>query len=320
MLTQLRRGGLRKLIPYVLAVALILVTLWGRQALIGPHDDRTAFIIFAVPVFLTAYIRGLGPGVFSTLLGALCIDYYVLEPKGSLAIKTSLDVVDLAIFTSVCLAASVAGEQLHRTAATLRRARLLTSSLAHAAEHDALTGLPNRRLLTVRLEHAIALTERNGGVGAVLFLDLDNFKDVNDAFGHAVGDELLGTVAARLRYQLREADMPARVGGDEFVVLLEDLAGPETAATVALSLIARLAEPLVLVGGHAVRIGVSIGISVFPTDARDPETAMRHSDIALYRAKSAGRATCRFYDEAHALLTGRAEQGRRRELNSSTAF
>jgi GGDEF domain-containing protein len=98
-------------------------------------------------------------------------------------------------------------------------------SLAHAAEHDSLTGLPNRRLLTARLEHAIALTERNGGVGAVLFLDLDNFKDVNDAFGHAVGDELLVAVAARLRNQLRQVDTPARVGGDEFVVLLEDLAG-----------------------------------------------------------------------------------------------
>jgi diguanylate cyclase (GGDEF)-like protein len=295
MLTQLRQD-LRKPVSYVLAAALIVTTLWIRQVLIQPPDD--AFIIFTAPVFLTAYIGGLGPGVVATVLGVLCVDYYVLAPKGSLAIENPLDVLNLVIFTSVCLAVSVADEQLHRTRRDAEANRLLTGSLAHAAEHDSLTGLPNRRLLTARLKHAIALTERSGGIGAVLFMDLDNFKDVNDAFGHAAGDELLVAVAARLRNQLRQVDMPARVGGDEFVVLLEDLAEPETAATIARSLIARLAEPFVLACGNDVRIGVSIGISVFPIDAHDPESAMRHGDSALYQAKAAGRATCLFYDEA----------------------
>jgi diguanylate cyclase (GGDEF)-like protein len=319
MLTQLRRD-LRKTVPYVLAAALIPATLWIRQVLIHAPDDKPAFIIFTAPVFLTAYIGGLGPGVVATILGALCIDYYVLAPKGSLTIESPLDVLSLIIFTSVCLAVSVAGEQLHRTRRDAEASRLLTGSLAHAAEHDSLTGLPNRRLLTTRLRHAIALTERNGGIGAVLFLDLDNFKDVNDAFGHAAGDELLVAVAARLRNQLRQVDTPARVGGDEFVVLLEDLAGPETAATVARSLIARLAEPLVLAGGDDVRIGVSIGISVFPTDARDPESAMRHGDMALYQAKAAGRATCRFYDEALArAVDAPGSRGQLGQIKSNTA-
>jgi len=114
MLTQLRRD-LRKTVPYVLAAALVLATLWIRQVLIHPPDDKPAFIIFTAPVFLTAYIGGLSPGVVATILGALCIDYYVLAPKGSLTIESPLDVLNLIIFTSVCLAVSVAGEQLHRT-------------------------------------------------------------------------------------------------------------------------------------------------------------------------------------------------------------
>ena len=293
MLTQLLRN-LRKPVSYVLAVTLVLATLWIRQVLIDRQDDE--FIIFTAPVFLTAYIAGLGPGVFATVLGALCVDYYVLEPKGTLAITSPIDVLNLIIFTSVCLAVSVAGEQLHRARHDVVASRLLTGSLAHAAEHDALTGLANRRLLTARLKHAIALTERNGGIGAVLFLDLDNFKEVNDAFGHVAGDELLVAVAARLRDQLRQSDTPARVGGDEFVVLLEGLPAPETAATVAHALIERLAEPFVLAGENDVRIGVSIGICVFPLDARDPESALRRGDRALYQAKAAGRATYRFYD------------------------
>lgn len=293
MLTQLR-WNLRKAVPYVLAVMLVMATLLIRQVLIAQQNNE--FIIFTAPVFLTAYIAGLGPGLVATVLGALCVDYYVLGPEGTLAITSLIDVLNLVIFTSVCLAVSVAGEQLHRARHDVVASRLLTNSLAHDAEHDSLTGLPNRRLLTARLEHAIALTERNGGIGAVLSLDLDNFKDVNDAFGHAAGDELLVAVAARLRDQLRQSDTPARVGGDEFVVLLEVLPGPETAATVAYALIERLAEPFVLAGGNDVRIGVSIGISVFPIDARDPESALRHGDRALYKAKAAGRATCRFYD------------------------
>jgi diguanylate cyclase (GGDEF)-like protein len=296
MLTQPR--DLRKVASYVLAAALIPATLWLRQAILHPNDDRPTFIIFTAPVFVTAYIGGFGPGVVATILAALGIDYYLLAPKWSLAIAGPLDVCSLIIFASVCLATSVTAEQLHRTRRDAAASRQLSGSLAHAAEHDSLTGLPNRRLLSKRLEHAIALVKRNNGVGAVLFLDLDNFKDINDAFGHAAGDELLVAVAVRLRSQLRQVDTPARVGGDEFVVLLEGLAEPETAGTVARALIAGLGKPFVLAGGHDVRVGVSIGISIFPTDAGDSESALRHCDVALYRAKAAGGGTCQFYDEA----------------------
>ena len=140
MLTQLRRD-LRKTVPYVLAAALLLATLWIRQVLIHAPDDKT-FIIFTAPVFLTAYIWGLGPGVVATVLGALCMDYYVLAPKGSLTIESPLDLLNLIIFASVCLAVSVAGEQLHRTRRDAEASRLLTGSLAHAAEHDSWSAEP----------------------------------------------------------------------------------------------------------------------------------------------------------------------------------
>lgn len=163
------------------------------------------------------------------------------------------------------------------------------------AHHDALTDLPNRVLLHTRLNHTLERAQRAGSLCAVLFLDLDRFKPVNDQMGHEAGDELLKGVAKRLRLHLRENDTVARIGGDEFVVVLEDLASPEGAEVVARAIIERMQRPFVLPGDREAHIGCSVGIAMFPKDGEDGETLLRHADAALYAAKGAGRGTFRFF-------------------------
>ena len=170
--------------------------------------------------------------------------------------------------------------------------------LEHLARHDPLTDLPNRLLLASYLGHAVSRGQRSGRSGAVLFLDLDRFKNVNDSLGHAAGDELLRAAARTLRERLRGGDLIARLGGDEFVVLLEDVDGPEAAAAVASQLIDQLRRPFVLSGGREVYVGLSIGISMFPADGDRTEVLIQHADAALYAAKEQGRGTFRFYSEA----------------------
>ncbi len=171
--------------------------------------------------------------------------------------------------------------------------------LEHQAHHDALTDLPNRLLLLSRLEHAVTHGRRSNHAGAVLFLDLDRFKTVNDSLGHPAGDELLILAVQRLRGALRAADTLARLGGDEFVVILEDIHHPEDAARVARNLIAAMSDkPFLLAGGHEVFIGASIGISLFPADGENADSLIQHADAALYEAKANGKKTYRFYSAA----------------------
>ena len=187
--------------------------------------------------------------------------------------------------------------------------------LNHLANHDPLTGLPNRNLLHDRLAHAIA--RRREGMAAVLFLDLDRFKLINDSYGHDVGDELLKAVAARLSACLRGEDTVARLGGDEFVVLLEDLPGIDAAASIAGKIAARLAEPL-SVGGRELPLAASIGIALYPRDGRVPQDLLKNADTAMYRAKEAGRGGfCFFAGEMnmHALRRLTLENELRRALD-----
>lgn len=154
----------------------------------------------------------------------------------------------------------------------------------HLAEHDVLTGLPNRALLLDRLERALAAARREGGLVALLFIDLDGFKPVNDRHGHDVGDALLQGVAARLREGLREADTAARVGGDEFVVLLPGVASVEAAQQVAAKLRASIDRPF-MIGQRRLAISASIGIALSPRDGDHPAELMRSADKAMYEAK-----------------------------------
>ncbi len=167
--------------------------------------------------------------------------------------------------------------------------RILTQErLIHMASHDVLTDLPNRGLFAERVQQALELAKRHATKLALLFIDLDQFKPVNDTWGHRLGDLLLRAVAERMKPRVRAADTIGRIGGDEFVVLLTDLEEPDAALQVAEELRQALAQPFVI-EGHELSISASIGIALYPDHGADAEELSRHADLAMYRAKQDGR-------------------------------
>jgi diguanylate cyclase (GGDEF)-like protein len=163
-----------------------------------------------------------------------------------------------------------------------------TRQLAHLVEHDALTGLPNRILLEDRLQHALASARRKGTLLALCAIDLDHFKSINDNLGHQAGDSLLQQFSHRIQSLLRQTDTLARIGGDEFLLLLPDLATPDGAAKVARTILDALADPFTIEGNELVVTG-SIGIAVAPRDGTDIPALHRSADAAMYVAKRRGR-------------------------------
>jgi len=172
----------------------------------------------------------------------------------------------------------------------------VAAQLEERAFHDELTGLPNRALLLDRLQDALHRSARHDRLVGVLFLDLDRFKVVNDSLGHLAGDQLLQTVAARLDACLRESDTLARVGGDEFNLLVPDIDGPEDVARVARKIMERLKEPVVL-EGYEVFVSFSIGIALFPDDGQSMETLIKHADMAMYHIKGRGKNGYEFFSD-----------------------
>jgi diguanylate cyclase (GGDEF)-like protein len=191
--------------------------------------------------------------------------------------------------------------------------------MTHMAEHDFLTGLPNRALLTDRLAQAMALAQRHGKKVALMYLDIDNFKHINDSLGHAIGDLLLQSVAQRLLTCVRLSDTVSRQGGDEFVVMLPDAEDVPDVAHTAKKLIAAVAKPH-LVADHQLHITLSIGISLYPDDGKDVETVFRNADIAMYQAKKSGRNNYKMFTpemNVRAIARQSIEQALHRALKES---
>ena len=168
--------------------------------------------------------------------------------------------------------------------------------LDHLAHHDSLTGLPNRLSFSDSLEQSIKLANRSSGQLAVMFIDLDNFKNINDTLGHNVGDELLKLVSERLKTCLRESDTLARMGGDEFTVILRDI-NPGTTAQAAKRISDSLKSPIII-GNNEMVITTSIGISVYPTDGENAQTLVKNADTAMYKAKEHGKNSYETYSES----------------------
>ncbi len=192
-----------------------------------------------------------------------------------------------------------------------KRAEQRIEFLAH---HDALTGLPNRILLRDRFSQAVSMAERSRSRVAMLFLDLDNFKRVNDTLGHAAGDKLLLEVTTRLSHCTRESDTTSRQGGDEFIVLLNNMPDLETVERISGEMLAHLAEPQEI-DGHVLNVTCSIGIAIYPEDGSDFDSLLQKADSAMYSAKDAGRNAWRFFDDQmnrqaheHLLLQNRLHQ------------
>ena len=176
-------------------------------------------------------------------------------------------------------------------------AQAMAQQMTHSAEHDFLTGLPNRMLLNDRIGQAIASARRRKKQVAVLFLDLDGFKHINDSLGHPIGDKLLQSIGKGLTAAVRDADTVSRQGGDEFVVLLADLSEAEDAVIMAARILRTVAEPH-SVDQHDLHVTTSIGVSVFPDDGQDAETLIKNADTAMYQAKENGRQSYQFFKPA----------------------
>ena len=204
---------------------------------------------------------------------------------------------DIPLLCSLSVVRDALGRRTHSVGVFTDITRLKTSEaeLAFLAHHDPLTRLPNRRLFQDRLETALHDCERGGGRLAVLLLDLDRFKDVNDSFGHPVGDELLQHVALRLRERVRAGDTLARLGGDEFALLMQHPQRDEDPARLAQSLIDALAKPWRSSDGVELVVGTSVGICLYPSQGQSSQALLQGADAALYRAKADGRGVYRYF-------------------------
>lgn len=180
----------------------------------------------------------------------------------------------------------------------LSQIRQSEAQLERLAHYDPLTNLPNRLLVQSHLAHALAQAHRDRQQVGVLYLDLDRFKNINDSLGYPLGDELLIALTKRLASRIRSVDMLARLNGDEFLLVLEHIEGPEDAVNMARALLGLLAQPFLLSGGQEVYIGASIGISVSPDDGNNADQLIQHADAAMHQAKKQGRNTYRFYTDA----------------------
>ncbi|MFL9926441.1 EAL domain-containing protein [Herbaspirillum lusitanum] len=195
------------------------------------------------------------------------------------------------------MAAALVFSGAHRNRTLKKIVGRTNDKLLHFATHDVLTGLPNRALLSERILHAIQVSRRSGKTFSVLFMDLDGFKGINDSLGHSVGDGLLVAVAQRIRACIRGEDMVARIGGDEFVVVMSNLSSPEVVEQLAENILAALRHDF-QVEESTLRVTSSIGISVFPNSGESVDALMKNADAAMYEAKQSGRNTYRFFEPA----------------------
>jgi diguanylate cyclase (GGDEF)-like protein/PAS domain S-box-containing protein len=192
------------------------------------------------------------------------------------------------VLQNLSLVSTGESEFIHGTLVDISDRKRAEEQIEYHAYHDVLTRLPNRRLFTDRLALSITRSKRSGRALAVLFIDLDHFKTVNDTLGHTAGDELLLEMSQRLRSCIREDDTVARLGGDEFTIILSDLRYPEDAVQVAQKILESAELPLAI-GGMNIELSASIGIALYPVDGHDVETLLRNADSAMYRAKESGR-------------------------------
>ena len=216
------------------------------------------------------------------------VDYRVVWPDGSVHWVTNRGQVHRA--------PSGRAQRVIGVAMNITERKIAEQRVAHMAHHDALTGLPNRVLLRDRIQQAIAQAHRNAAQLAVLFVDLDRFKNINDSLGHELGDRLLQSVASRILVCVREGDTVSRVGGDEFVIVIPGIGSASDASAVAAKILEVLASAFHL-HGNDLHVAASIGISLYPADGSDAETLMRNADTAMYHAKDSGRANFQFFTQ-----------------------
>ena len=297
-----RRGRVELSVALVLCslTALLSASMWFSQGLYSaavlgfPAVLIVAGMVASLRLFIGLLLSILAVVAWLTFAALSGLQQFTPLPLG-LGRMINVSCILLTCAAAVWLLANDLRRTLLRLQQEIVRVKDSEASFTHLARHDALTDLPNRLLVRDRMEQAIGHARRDGRQVALLFLDLDNFKTVNDSLGHAAGDELLQEVARRLRETLRDIDTVSRQGGDEFLMVLSEVDDLAAVSTLADQIQQRLAQPFALKGMQIVT-SISIGISLYPGDGEDFDTLLKHADLAMYQAKSAGRNAYRFFD------------------------
>lgn len=277
-----------------IAISASIVALWiaftlrADNSMLANLKKAGSAVVMGLAITAMHY-TGMAAASFEA--GSICMANGGVE-SGWMAL--SVGVGSLSVLSIALMLAVLDSRIAQRTAGLVKSLSDANRQLHHQALHDALTGLPNRILLEDRISQAIAAASRSGRSFALMFLDLDRFKTINDSLGHHYGDKLLQAVAARISASLRNTDTVARIGGDEFVVLAGDIAGPQAATNIAQTLLSALALP-VEVEGQEQNVLASIGISLYPEDGGTLRELMSNADSAMYHAKRMGRGNYQFF-------------------------
>jgi diguanylate cyclase (GGDEF)-like protein len=281
----------------IIAIVASLAALWIAFQLRHKHSRYAIIAKLGSAVVMGLAITGMhytGMAAAEFAPGSVCLARDSTGGMGNAALAVIIGVATIAILTGTLVISALDAHFASHTANLADSLQAANEQLRNLALYDNLTALPNRMLLEDRIAQALTRSERGGKCFALMFVDLDRFKQVNDEYGHGVGDELLRAVARRLTGCVRKADTVSRTGGDEFVIVLSEIADPKGAAMIGGKLLDELSRPF-LVGRHQLEISCSIGISVCPADGRDIGTLMVNADVAMYHAKRSGRNAYRFF-------------------------
>ena len=296
------RGATDAAIVLVLGTmtAVVSVSLWISQglysgALLGyPVILIVAGMVSRLRLFVALLLFMLASVALITCAALFGWQRFVPQPMG-LGRMVNVSCILLVCACAVWILANDLRQTMQRLQREIQRVKASEASFTHLAQHDALTNLPNRLLVSDRMEQAIGQARRYGRRAALLFLDLDNFKNINDSLGHDAGDELLKEVAERLQGAVREMDTVSRQGGDEFLIVLTDVADLDAISAAANHVLNTMTQPFSLKGMQIVT-SVSIGVALYPEDGDDFAALLKHADLAMYQAKAEGRNAFRFFD------------------------
>jgi diguanylate cyclase (GGDEF)-like protein len=285
------------MLSVIIAIVASLAALWIAFQLRHRHSGSAILAKLGSAVIMGLAITGMhytGMAAAQFAPDSLCL---AVDSTGGMKASALALTIGIATIGILAVTLVISALDAHFHAHTARLANTLQAAndqLRNLALYDSLTALPNRMLLEDRMTQAVSRAERGGRSFALMFVDLDRFKPVNDTYGHAVGDELLKAVGQRLTACVRKADTVARTGGDEFVVVLSEIGERKDAALVGGKIVDELSRPF-FVDRHEVEISCSIGISLYPADGRDVMTLKANADVAMYHAKRNGKNKCHFF-------------------------
>ena len=281
----------------IIAIVASLAALWIAFQLRHRHFGSAILAKLGSALVMGLAITGMhytGMAAAQFAPDSICL---AIDSTGGVKASALALTIAIATFGILAVTLGISALDAHFAAHTSKLANSLQAAneqLRNLALYDSLTGLPNRMLLEDRMTQAVTRAERGGKLFALMFVDLDRFKPVNDTHGHQIGDELLKAVAQRLSACLRKADTVARTGGDEFIIVLSEIVDSKDVAMVGAKILDELSRPF-FIERHELEISCSIGISVYPKDGRDVNTLKVNADVAMYHAKRSGRNNYRFF-------------------------